>query len=138
MGLNYTGYWEESKKILDSGFWIRIANPSSINGDIVHQFIGQCLIPLDHCIFSVLFCQTSLEAIVPPVMNTIFQYDDSANSYLYLAAAFEFIGRRGILFYYFQNKFLNLFSRIASKPIDIRWIRTGSQPYLKFMSSIVL
>jgi len=47
--------------------------------------------------FIVLFCQTSLEAIVPPVMNTIFQYDDSANSYLYLAAAFEFIVVFGIL-----------------------------------------
>eukprot|EP00088_Acartia_fossae_P027034 TRINITY_DN2781_c0_g1_i8.p1 TRINITY_DN2781_c0_g1~~TRINITY_DN2781_c0_g1_i8.p1 ORF type:complete len:640 (-),score=65.92 TRINITY_DN2781_c0_g1_i8:188-1945(-) len=47
--------------------------------------------------FIVLFCQTSLEAIVPPVMNTIFQFDDKANSYLYLAAAGEFIVVFGVL-----------------------------------------
>ena len=30
------------------------------------------------------------------------------------------------------------FSSMASKPIDIRWTRTGSQPYWKIMYSIVL
>lgn len=46
-----------------------------------------------------LFCQTGLEAIVPPIMNTIFKFDDSANSYLYLAAALEFIGRQYLIIY---------------------------------------
>ena len=32
----------------------------------------------------------------------------------------------------------NIFSRIHSKPILIWWIRTGSYPYEKTMSSIVL
>ncbi len=31
-----------------------------------------------------------------------------------------------------------MFSSMASKPITIRWIRTGSQPYWKIMYSIVL
>ena len=33
---------------------------------------------------------------------------------------------------------INIFSRIHSKPINIRWIRTSSHPYEKIMSSIVL
>jgi len=47
--------------------------------------------------FIVLFCQTGLEAIVPPVMNTIFKFDDTANSYLYLAAAAQFVVMFGVL-----------------------------------------
>ncbi len=31
-----------------------------------------------------------------------------------------------------------LFSSMASKPINIQWIRPGSQPYLKIMYHIVL
>ena len=33
---------------------------------------------------------------------------------------------------------MNVFSCIHSKPINIRWVRTGSHPYEKLMSSIVL
>ena len=33
---------------------------------------------------------------------------------------------------------LTIFSRIHTKPINIRWNRTGSHPYEKVMSSIVL
>ena len=40
---------------------------------------------------------------------------------------------------YFENdRGNNVFFRMASKPIKIRWIRTGSHPYLKIMYSIVL
>ena len=37
-----------------------------------------------------------------------------------------------------ENKNNKLLSRIASKPINIWWIRTGSHPYEKIMSRIVL
>jgi len=43
------------------------------------------------------FCQTSLEAIVPPIMNTYFGYDDMANSYLYLAAGLQLLVMFGVL-----------------------------------------
>ena len=33
---------------------------------------------------------------------------------------------------------LKYFSRIHSKPINVQWIRTGSHPYEKIMSIIVL
>ena len=38
----------------------------------------------------------------------------------------------------YMTRFVTIISCIASKPIYIRWIRTGSQPYGKIMSSIVL
>ncbi len=37
-----------------------------------------------------------------------------------------------------KNMLNHLFYRIHSKPINIQWIRTGSRPYEKIMSSIVL
>jgi predicted MFS family arabinose efflux permease len=41
--------------------------------------------------FVALFCQTSLESVVPPIMQTYFDYGDLANSLLYLAAGLELI-----------------------------------------------
>ena len=37
-----------------------------------------------------------------------------------------------------QQNEVSFFCRISSKLINIRWIRTGPQPYGKIMSSIVL
>jgi len=47
--------------------------------------------------FIAMFCQTSFESIVPPIMNTIFKFDDEANSYLYLAAGGELLVVYGLL-----------------------------------------
>ena len=41
------------------------------------------------------------------------------------------------LFFYLGFMVFNFISRIHSKPINIRWIRTGSHPFEKMMSSIV-
>jgi len=41
--------------------------------------------------FMALFCQTSMEVVVAPVMNTYFRFNDMANSYLYLAAGLELL-----------------------------------------------
>jgi len=41
--------------------------------------------------FTALLCQTSLEAVVPPVMQLYFDYGDKANSLLYLCAGLELI-----------------------------------------------
>ncbi len=40
-----------------------------------------------------MFCQTSMEAVIPALMDLYFQYDDMANSYLYLAAGLELLGK---------------------------------------------
>ena len=37
-----------------------------------------------------------------------------------------------------ENKPGKEYSSMASKPSNIRWIRTGSQPYWKIINSIVL
>ncbi len=42
-----------------------------------------------------MFCQTSMEAVIPALMDIYFRYDDMANSYLYLAAGLELIGKHG-------------------------------------------
>lgn len=39
-----------------------------------------------------MFCQTSMEAVIPALMDIYFLYDDMANSYLYLAAGLELLG----------------------------------------------
>merc|ERR1719228_3026705 len=41
--------------------------------------------------FTAFFCQTSLEAVVPPVMQLYFNYGDLANSLLYLSGGVELI-----------------------------------------------
>jgi len=41
--------------------------------------------------FTALLCQTSLETVVPPVMQLYFDYGDMANSILYLCAGLELI-----------------------------------------------
>ncbi|XP_023323039.1 uncharacterized protein LOC111697317 [Eurytemora carolleeae] len=38
-----------------------------------------------------MFCQTNLESIVPPIMNTYFGFDDKANSYFFLAAGGQLV-----------------------------------------------
>ncbi len=40
-----------------------------------------------------MFCQTSMEAVIPALMDLYFRYDDMANSYLYLAAGLELLGK---------------------------------------------
>lgn len=41
--------------------------------------------------FLAMFCQTSMEAVIPALMDIYFLYDDMANSYLYLAAGLELL-----------------------------------------------
>ena len=41
-----------------------------------------------------MFCQTNLESIVPPIMNTYFGFDDIANSYFFLAAGGQLVGKQ--------------------------------------------
>ena len=49
------------------------------------------IICLTYLRFVALFCQTSLEAIVPPVMQTYFNYEDQGNAVLYSLAGLELI-----------------------------------------------
>ena len=59
--------------------------------DYVRELMREPIICLTYLRFVALFCQTSLEAIVPPVMQTYFDYGDQENSILYLLAGIELI-----------------------------------------------
>ena len=59
--------------------------------DYIRELMREPIICLTYLRFVALFCQTSLEAIVPPVMQTYFDYGDQENSILYLLAGIELI-----------------------------------------------
>lgn len=59
--------------------------------DYVRELMREPIICLTYLRFVALFCQTSLEATVPPVMQTYFDYGDQENSILYLLAGIELI-----------------------------------------------
>jgi len=53
--------------------------------------LSEEIVVLNFLRFVGLFCQTSLESSVPPIMQTYFSYGDFANSILYLSAGVELI-----------------------------------------------
>jgi len=59
--------------------------------DYVRELMREPIICLTYLRFVALFCQTSLEATVPPVMQRYFDYGDQENSILYLLAGIELI-----------------------------------------------
>merc|ERR1719445_2208134 len=66
-------------------------NSNLTTKDYVRELIREPIICLTYLRFVALFCQTSLEATVPPVMQTYFDYGDQENSILYLLAGIELI-----------------------------------------------
>jgi len=59
--------------------------------DYLGLLLREELICLVYIRFIALFCQTSLESSVPPIMQKYFGYGDQANSVLYLLAGLELI-----------------------------------------------
>ena len=59
--------------------------------DYMRVLTGEALVCLTYLRFIALFCQTSLESSVPPIMQKYFDYGDQANSLLYLLAGLELI-----------------------------------------------
>ena len=66
-------------------------SPHLTTKDYIRELTREPIICLTWLRFVALFCQTSLEAIVPPVMQTYFDYGDQENSVLYLLAGMELI-----------------------------------------------